>query len=104
MKVLLHAVWLALTLAGVGLAAELPAGAPASNNPPTVSETAGTTDGVVAVPIPSEQAVQFYQGGLVWWSVAVAWSWGVPLLVLFTGLSGRLGRIAERLGKKPEPL
>lgn len=93
-------VGLALTLAGVGRAAELPAGPPASDNLTTVLKTTGATNDAVAVPVPSEQAVRFYQGGLFWWSVAVVWSWGVPILVLFSGLSGRLGRITERFGKK----
>ena len=97
---ILCGVGLALNLAGVGLAAELPAGPLRPDNPEAVSETAGATNNLVAVPVPSEQAVRFYEGGLFWWSVTVVWSWGVPILVLFSGLSGRLGRITERFGKK----
>lgn len=100
LKAIFFGICLAFTLAGVGVAAELPAGPPRPDNPETVTETAGATNYLVPVPVPSEQAVRFYQGGLFWWSVAVVWSWGVPILVLFSGLSGRLGRIAERFGKK----
>ncbi|MCF7972830.1 MAG: M48 family metallopeptidase [Phycisphaerae bacterium] len=35
-----------------------------------------------------------------WWSVQEIWSWFIPALILFTGLSGRLGRFTERIGKK----
>lgn len=100
---LLRASWLALALTSSALAGEPADVPPVSDNSPIMTETTALVAGDldrVAVPIPSEKAVRFYRGGLFWWSVSVVWSWGVPLLVLFAGLSGRLGRIAERLGRK----
>jgi hypothetical protein len=83
-----------------GWAAEL-APPPPPTLPSRVSlETSLSTHSSVAVPAPSEKAVRFYQSGLWWWGLRQVWSWCIPALVLFTGCSGRLGRWAERVGRK----
>lgn len=57
----------------------------------------------IPVPEPSEKAVRFYHSGIRWWLVSVAWSWFVPTLILFTGFSDRLGRLAKRFGRWEVP-
>ena len=54
----------------------------------------------VMVPEASELAMQYYRSGNVLWIVDLVWSFLIPLLFLFTGLSGRLGTIAKNVGKK----
>ena len=54
----------------------------------------------VIVPEASELAMQYYRSGNILWIVDLVWSLLVPLLFLFTGLSGKLGAIAQNLGKK----
>jgi Zn-dependent protease with chaperone function len=53
----------------------------------------------VAVPEASEQAMNYYRSGNVLWILSQAWSLIVPLLILATGLSALLGRIANKWGK-----
>lgn len=53
----------------------------------------------VPVPEPSQQAVQAYHSGIIWWLFGEAWSWFVPVLILFSGFSGWLGRQAKRIGR-----
>lgn len=54
----------------------------------------------VAVPEPTEQAVAYFHGGMALWGIDVLWSLFIPLLILFSGLSAKLGMISERWGKK----
>ena len=50
----------------------------------------------VVVPEATEQAMSYYRGGNLLWLIAQAWTFLVPLLFLFTGFSGRLGKFATR--------
>lgn len=91
---------LAFALTTGGETAELTPTPPPAQPPRSSLETSLSTHGPVAVPAPSEKAVRFYQSGLWWWGLRQVWSWCIPALVLFTGWSGRLGRWAERVGRK----
>jgi len=53
----------------------------------------------VAVPEATEQALRFYKSGNILWIVQNFWSLVVPLLILFTGLSGKMGKFAGKWGK-----
>lgn len=57
-------------------------------------------NGPVEVPVPSEKAMRYYKSGNVLWVVRNLWSWAVPILLLFSGLSGWFERIGQRIGKK----
>ncbi len=76
---------------------------------PTTEPSAPATDAAprdtepVAVPEPSEKALRYYRSGNVLWAVYNLWGWLVPLAFLFTGLSARLQRLAQRL-VRPWPL
>ena len=54
----------------------------------------------VAVPPPSQTAVDYYRSGNVLWVVNQAWALLLPCLFLFTGLSARLRDWARRLGRR----
>ena len=53
----------------------------------------------VPIPEPSPEAVRYNQTGLVLWFVGRAWSFVAPGLILLTGWSARIGRLAEGDGK-----
>jgi len=55
--------------------------------------------GPVAVPEPSELAVQRYRSGNVLWVVNQAWGLLIPALFLFTGFSARIRNWAVRVGR-----
>ena len=62
--------------------------------------TARSADrGPVAVPAPSEKAVQFYRSGIALWFVGRSWALAVPALILFAGLSARIRRFASGRGR-----
>lgn len=54
----------------------------------------------VTVPEASELAMRYYWSGNILWIVQQFWSLAVPLLILATGWSGKLGRVANLWGKK----
>jgi len=54
----------------------------------------------VPVPEPSEKALRYYRGNLVWWGGRVAWGLVVPGIILFSGFSARLRDCARRIGRK----
>jgi STE24 endopeptidase len=60
---------------------------------------ARTTE-MVAVPEPSALAVQYHRSGNVLWAVSTALSLLIPALLLFTGASARLRRLAQRIGRR----
>lgn len=60
---------------------------------------AAAGSGPVAVPEPGARAIRFHRTGLRLWFVARAWGLGVPALILFTGASARLRRIASGRGR-----
>ncbi len=53
-----------------------------------------------AVPAATDQAIRYYQSGNVLWIIQQEWSLIVPLLFLLWGLTGKLGTLAEKWGKK----
>ena len=54
----------------------------------------------VAVPEPSELAVHYYRSGNVLWAVSTGLSLLIPALLLFTGLSARLRRLAQGASRR----
>lgn len=54
----------------------------------------------VVVPDATPEAMRFYQSGNLLWIIGQAWSFIVPLIFLFTGLSGRLSEVATKWGRK----
>ncbi len=68
-----------------------------------VSERGGATtarEGPVAVPEPTEKALDYYRSGNVLWVVQALWGLLVPAALLFTGFSARLRTLAQRVGRK----
>jgi STE24 endopeptidase len=55
---------------------------------------------LVAVPAPSERALQYYQSGNVLWGVGTALSILLPALLLWTGWSARLRSFAFAMGRR----
>lgn len=53
----------------------------------------------VLVPEATEQAIRYYRGSNALWIVSQVWGFLIPLILLFTGWSGKLGAFAERRGK-----
>ena len=54
----------------------------------------------VAVPEPSEKALSYHHSGNILWMVSNLWSMVVPLAFLWTGLSGRIRDVAQRIGRR----
>lgn len=54
----------------------------------------------VAVPTPSALAVSYHRSGNVLWAVSTALSLIIPGVLLFTGLSARLRRVAHSTGRR----
>jgi len=72
-------------------------------NTPAVSTDVrqpGNTTAPVAVPEPSEKALQYYQSGNILWVVSQLVGLAIPTLLLFTGLSARMRSLARRIGRK----
>jgi len=63
--------------------------------------TAASEDrGPVAVPVPSEKAMDYYNSGNVLWVVDILWGILIPALILFTGFSAKIRNWAQKIGKK----
>jgi STE24 endopeptidase len=56
--------------------------------------------GPVPVPVPSEQALDYYNSGNILWVVDTLWGILIPTLFLFTGFSARIRDWAQKIGKK----
>ena len=54
----------------------------------------------VAVPEPSALAIQYHRSGNALWVASTALSLIIPALLLFTGTSARLRRLAQRVGRR----
>jgi Zn-dependent protease with chaperone function len=54
----------------------------------------------VAVPVPSEKAMDYYNSGNILWVVDTLWGILIPALFLFTGFSARIRDWAQKIGKK----
>ena len=74
----------------VALAAPLLVAASSGSAPPPT----------VAVPEPSELALQWYRTGLVVWIAGIVWGIAAPGLIFATGLSARLRDAARRIGSR----
>jgi STE24 endopeptidase len=59
-----------------------------------------TASQTVAVPEPSELALQYYRSGNVLWAMSTGLSLLLPALLLLTGISARLRRLAQRIGRR----
>ncbi len=96
----------AVTLsAGLAALLLLAATVPTARAEQTVSESpsAPATDlddrGPVAVPTPSDKAMQFYRGNLAFWALNQAWAIAVAGGLAFSGASARLRNLARRVGR-----
>jgi Zn-dependent protease with chaperone function len=58
------------------------------------------SEAVVAVPEPSELAIRYHRSGNVLWGIETALGLLIPALLLITGFSARLGRWAQRVGRR----
>ena len=65
----------------------------------SMSITAEQT-GAVAVPIPTEKAMDYYHSGNILWIVEILWGILIPFLFLFTGFSANIRNWAQKIGKK----
>ncbi len=63
--------------------------------PPVVDEATP-----VAVPEPSEKAMDFYRSGMRLWAFNQVWGIALPALILFSGASARLRDIAAKGGRR----
>ena len=54
----------------------------------------------MAVPEPSDKAMEYYRSGNVLWIVSQVVALAIPCLVLFTGLSARMRTLARRIGRR----
>src|SRR4051794_25113877 len=54
----------------------------------------------VTVPEPSRLALQYYRSGNALWVLDVSVALILPAIILFSGLSSRLRRIATRIGRR----
>jgi STE24 endopeptidase len=61
------------------------------------SSDEGGDDAPVAVPVPSEKALRYHAGGNVIWGLEQVLAIALPLLLLFTGTSSRLGTFASHV-------
>lgn len=81
----------AIALMGTGLLGAAPQ-APSTSSPPAEER--------VAVPEPSEQALSYHRSGNILWMASLFWSMAVPIAFLWTGLSGRIRDLAQRIGRR----
>jgi STE24 endopeptidase len=54
----------------------------------------------VVVPDASPEAMSYYWSGNLLWFISQAWGFLIPILFLFTGFSGRLSKVSQKIGKK----
>ena len=66
----------------------------------TLDSSMAVDNGPVAVPEPTDKAMRYYRSGNVLWVIQTLWGWAVPIILLFSGLSGWFERIGMRIGKK----
>jgi len=61
----------------------------------------GTAQGAeaVVVPEPSDLAIRYHRSGNVLWAVETGLSLLLPAILLFTGLSARIRKLAQRIGR-----
>ncbi len=78
--------------------AQTAAPAPAEASAAPAAATPET--GPVAVPVPSEKTMRYYQSGIVVWWVELLWGLGILALLLFTGVSARIRTFAQKIGRR----
>lgn len=61
----------------------------------TIPPPAPLEPGMVAIPTPAAEAIQFQRTSLGLWFVGRAWTLAIPALILISGWSGRIGRWAS---------
>ncbi len=54
----------------------------------------------VIVPDATDQAMSYYRSGNILWMLQQFWTLAIPLLLLFTGFSGKLGSFAKKWSKR----
>lgn len=84
------------------LAPTMPAAANQELTPPAAAAPASAeakNDAPVAVPEPTDLAVQRFQSGNILWCVNRLWAVLVPVIFLFTGLSAKIRTLAGRIGR-----
>jgi STE24 endopeptidase len=64
------------------------------------ADSAVQSRGEVAVPEPSELALQYYRSGNLLWAIGTALALLVPAILLFTGVSARLRGLGFRIGRR----
>src|SRR5262245_17738393 len=69
----------------------------ADSLPTQHSDSAATAE--VAVPEPSALAIRYHRSGNVLWAGATVLDLVLPATLLFTGLSARVRRVAERIAR-----
>jgi Zn-dependent protease with chaperone function len=52
------------------------------------------------VPEATEDAIRYYRGGNALWAFEQIWGWLIPILLLVTGWSGKLGALSQKWGQK----
>lgn len=95
-RLMLTVLFFALALGSGAAGAQPIDAAPRAAFPPT---TAADETAPVAVPEPSEQAMQYCRSGNMLWLAEQAWSIAVLVLLLATGFSAALRNIARRFGR-----
>lgn len=102
----MHALLSVFALVGVlGLSPGHAAASPLADAPDATAagapdaSTEPVSNARVAVPEPSERAMEYYRSGNVLWGVEQVWGLAIPLLLLFTGISARMRDAAGRFGR-----
>jgi Zn-dependent protease with chaperone function len=93
---MLVVLFLTFALGGTPAGAQPIDAAARAGSPPA---TAADETAPVAVPEPSEQAMQYYRSGNVLWLVEQVWSIAVLVVLLATGFSARMRNVARRFGR-----
>ncbi len=89
----------AVLLAGILGAHRVAVAQETSKERPVTVPAGAQPTGYVEVPSPSERALHHYHSGNLLWLVNTAWGILIPCLFLFTGLSARVRKWAQRLGR-----
>jgi STE24 endopeptidase len=74
-------------------------GPPGPKSAGVIKSTSAQEHVPVAVPEPSEKAMQYYNSGMWLWGLNRIWGLLLPGFLAFSGLSARLRNLARRLGK-----
>jgi Zn-dependent protease with chaperone function len=97
--ILIAALGLMLSISG---SAQTPDASPSANTSaqPTPMPAVQTHNGPVAVPTPSEKAMNYYHGNIALWIFSTILGFLIPALFLFTGFSARIRNWSQAIGEK----